>query len=621
MVEQSRPVFGRQVPRKPRLVGGVKGHNSNEDFLSGKSRPVGGELHIHDPFAAVSCGNSLHFKTGTQRSERPVFINKAAPCRQACPIGINIPLAFHHASRGDLDQALRIYLQDNPLPGVCGRVCYHPCERECHRGEFDEPINIRSLERFLSDHGRADGSSESSVPPRKEKIAVVGSGPAGLSASYHLSRLGYHVTLIEARSGLGGMLRYGIPEYRLPRSTLDKEIARITALGIKTHVGTWLGRDIVLSDLESFDAVFLSPGLPLGKMLRVLEGEEGAVITGLEFLASPRKWHLGQPSQKIVVVGGGNVAFDVSRTLVRLRRGRSKNITLICPESRKQMPALSEEIEEALEEGITVLNGWAPSKFFKGNGKRRSLEFFKTKVTRDPGSAVFRISRLGKDTLRLEADKIILAVGQTVDISVLAPLGIRRERAAADRFGRTSLTRVFVGGDAAGSNAFVADAIASGKQGALSIASSLEGRNLEEEFEIRRIGKGPSFSLEPSVHGQGRDGLDLKRVVSYDEINTLFFDRVPRNNPGKGEPGLRKRTFREVTGGLSPLKMEQEASRCFKCGTCIECESCIDFCPDLSILKGDETSLFSFDADHCKGCGICMVACPRHVIEMVRETV
>ncbi len=322
-----------------------------------------------EPFTAVSSDTSLIFKTGSQRSERPVFIDKVAPCFHACPIGIDIPTAFYMASKGDIDGALRIYLKENPLPGVCGRVCYQPCEAECIRGSFDESINTRSFERFLSDHGQVDIKRDVSIHSKKERIAVVGSGPAGLTAAYHLAILGYHITLFEAKSELGGMLRYGIPCYRLPRSILDSEVERIHSLGIQTRLETTVGKDLSWKDLESFDAVFISMGLQSGTTLFDTDGSEGDILTGLDFLADPQRWSLEDDTQKTLIIGGGNVATDAARTLLRLRQGKGSNITVLCPESRDQMPALPEEVKEALEEGITILNGWAPHGLHRGNGR------------------------------------------------------------------------------------------------------------------------------------------------------------------------------------------------------------------------------------------------------------
>jgi NADPH-dependent glutamate synthase beta subunit-like oxidoreductase len=553
-------------------------------------RPV---LIRDNPFVAISSGNSLIFHTGNQRSERPLFVHKIAPCRSSCPIGIDIPAAFFEASRGNIDEALRIYLEDNPLPGISGRVCYHPCECLCNRREFDEPINIRAFERFLADHA----TTNLTHPPlcaKKEKVAVVGSGPSGLSCAYHLARKGYAVTIFEQKPEPGGMLRYGIPPYRLPRTVLDREIARILALGITLRCNTGA------RDLDPFDAVFYGVGLQKGKSLF----DDPAVLSGLEFLADPPRWSFTDPKEKVLVIGGGNVGIDVARTLVRIRNGNAKNITLLSPESASQMPALPEEVTEARDEGITIINGLAPSGLMR-KGKRLYLETRHVEVTSDAAGTI-TITPIGDETERFGADRIIVAIGQVLDFTHLPAL---KGRVITDPFCRVS-PRVFAGGDATGDKAFVADAIASGKMAALSIASTLEGKAIEDEYASRRLGTGSAFSLRAA-------DADLQRIVPFERINTLFFTEASRTNPDLLSPAVRKGTFEEVASGLDPSSMDREIARCFKCGTCVDCNYCLDFCPDISILK--DSSGLVFDYDHCKGCGMCDTVCPRNVIEMEKE--
>ena len=574
----------------------------------------------HKPLIPVSSGSSLIFKTGSQRSERPYFINKVAPCRKACPIGIDIPAAFHLASKDKIDDALRSYLMENPLPGVCGRVCYHPCEVDCNRAKFDEAISIRGFERFLADNGRVELSNNVTAITKGGRIAVVGSGPAGLSAAYHLARQGYACTIYEEKPELGGMLRYGIPSYRLPRSVLKKEIERILSLGIHTQTGMRVGRDLSWNELDSFDAIFLSMGLQSGKNL--FQGEECGkrLLTGLQFLQNPTSWSMEDPKQGVLIIGGGNVAIDVGRTLLRLRGGQGQHITIVCPESKDRMPAIPEEIEEAVEEGLNIVNGWAPHEIHGKEGDLNALDLRRAEVTLDPDTGSVKINLIGQEIRTEHPDRIIVAIGQELGLLDL-PKGIETAAGiiSTDKFQRTSVPKIFAGGDAAGGKTFVAQAIASGKMGALSIHCFLEGKNVETEFQAHQIANSQAFSFQHLMDHPENGRVDLERVVSFDQINTLFFTKGPRIKPNEKKPQIRIKSFEEIRHGFDRKSVEHEIERCFMCGTCIDCESCLDFCPDISILKDARSATYDFNADYCKGCGVCSVACPRNIIEMVRD--
>lgn len=569
------------------------------------------------PFVAVSSGKSTVFRTGTQRSEHPVFENKAAPCRVSCPIGIDIPAAFSLASKGNWKGALELYLEENPLPGVCGRVCYHPCEAQCNRGKFDEPVNIRGLERFLSDQG-GKGIFKRPRLRSKKKIAVVGSGPAGLSNAYHMARLGYSITLFETRRELGGMLRYGIPAYRLPRSVLDREIERVLSLGITVRTGQTVGGTLSWEELASFEAVFLAFGLQGSRSIPALEHAGEAVVSGIDFLSKPARKSFERASEKTLIVGGGNVAMDVARTLLRLRRGRGENILLISPESSESMPALPEEVREAEEEGLTIVTGFAPLKLRVAGVKSLSVDFMKAKVMKEP-SGFLRIGRVGREIRTYRAQSVIVAVGQVM-APVRLPSGMEalEGRIKVDAFGRTNHPKFFAGGDVSGGKSFVADAIAGGKMAALSMACYLENKPVEDEFSRLRIGTGRSFSFQRFLNPQSRRG-DLSKTVFFEQVNLLFFTKAARGESKKRNALVRSQRFQEVSSGMEPSAADRELLRCFKCGTCTECDTCMDFCPDVSLSKNAPWKGYAFDQDHCKGCGVCAVACPRSVIDMARE--
>ena len=501
----------------------------------------------------VSSKTSHIFKTGAQRSEYPIFTRKSAPCISACPLHVDIPSAIDLASKGDFKGSMKVFIEENPIPGVTGRVCYHPCEGSCNRGRFDSPISIRAIERAVAESEIRIGKENRR---KGERVGVVGAGPSGLACAFHLVRKGYSVTVFERHPLPGGMLRYGIPAYRLPRNILDRELNRIFSLGVDLQ----LGKPAAPKDLERFDAVFYSPGLQFGKTM--FEGN-ASVTTGLRFLSTPHEMF----NERVLVIGGGNVGIDAARTCVRLG---ADEVTVLSPETEEQMPALREEVLEAQEEGVELVCGYAPIRLENSEQKGACvLHASPVSVKQDP----FRlISRCGP-SLSFKIDRVIVAIGQKAEESNLL-----------------SGRNIFLGGDFSGAKPFVADALASGREGAYKIIEMLEG---------------------------SRDEKELIPELAYEDLNLLFFRTAPRSDPEVRSPSERRKDFAEVSSNLEASKLAFELGRCFRCGYCIDCGLCRDFCPDLSVQEGKP--FYRFDADHCKGCGVCATACPRHVIEMKEE--
>ncbi len=479
-----------------------------------------------------------------------------APCKATCPAHVSIQGYIALINDGRYAEALKLFKQDHPFPGVCGRVCHHPCEGVCTRGDHDQALAIRELHRFLADVDRA--AQNPYVPPlpepRPERIAVIGSGPAGLSAAYFLALRGYPVTVFEKLPEPGGMMRVGIPAYRLPRDLLAQEIAVIEKMGVEIRCGITFGKDVTFESLraEGYRAVFLAIGLHGGRRLGVDNEDAPGVLQGVEFL---RDVALGRPveiGREVLVVGGGNVAIDVALTA---RRQGAEKVTLICLEKREEMPAWEHEIREALESDIEIVNSFGPKQFFIDKSSRVSGIEFKT------CTAVFDENR--RFAPRYDeavcqpffGDTVIIAIGQSTDTAHLAEQGVAMSRVKgleADPLTlQTPLEWVFAGGDAYYGPKSVVDAVACGKEGAESIHRFVNGLDLRE-------GRKKEWEFEkPAITGE--------KVRPRTPVRCL-------------DPAARECNFLEVSYGYDEQEARAEALRCLKCGVCSECYQCVTAC-------------------------------------------
>lgn len=539
------------------------------------------------PFAITLDPGSSHTNlTGAWRTSRPVYTNRLSPCNEACPAGENIQGWLFHAGAGEYEKAWRVLVKDNPMPAVMGRVCYHTCEKACNRQYVDGVVGINSIEQFLGDEAiKQDWAFEKPSQKSSKRVLVVGAGPAGLSAAYHLVQLGHSVEIHEASSMAGGMMKFGIPQYRLPRKILDKEIQRILALGITIKLNTKV-TDINKSMKEGgFDAVFLAIGAQVSKRTYIPASDNSPkIIDALSVLHSMEgneKFLLGK---NVVVYGGGNTAIDVARTAIRL--GATESV-IVYRRNREKMPAHETEVAEALEEGVKIK---CLSTIKECGNHEVTIEKMKLDEKDSPQPT--------GELETLKADSVVLALGQDVDLSLLENVpGFKIENSVL-QVGDNMMTDnpgVFAGGDMVPSKRTVTIAIGHGKKAARNIDAWLRG----EEY------------IAPQKN----------EIADFDKLNTWYYSEAPGTQRQKLDVVKRQSTFDEVQNGLDEEKALFEAQRCLSCGNCFECDNCYGVCPDNAVTKLGTGEGFEFNYDYCKGCGICVKECPCGAIKMVPEDI
>jgi len=521
--------------------------------------------------------------TSGRRWQRPVYADYLPPCNNTCPAGENIQAWLSLAQEGRYEAAWQKYMEENPLPGTHGRACYHPCESVCNRKYLDEPVSIHSLDRFLGDLAGREGWKIRVGAPTGKRILVVGAGPGGLSCAYQLRRMGHDVEIRDASPAPGGMMRYGIPAYRLPRDGLTQEIDRILAMGAKVTCNHRVNDVLAEKEAGRFDAVFLAIGAQVANHLDIPSMDGGKMIDALTLLEQVEMGHAPKLGRVVGIIGGGDTAVDAARVARRLG---AEEAVMIYRSDRQHMRAHPSEAMEAFAEDVKVR--WMSTVKQFGN---EEITVEEMQMLPDGSGSI----GTGKYE-RLKTDSLILAVGEHADVEFLKKLpGIRIGRGdvvAVDNHMEIGHPGVFAGGDMIGGARTMTVAVGHGKKAARNIDAWLRG----EVFD-----KAPKHA-----------------IVEFETLNLPVFLDAERRQQGEIPAGKRK-GFEEVVAGLSEAEARYEAGRCLSCGNCFECDNCFASCPEQAIIKLGKGHFYRYDYDLCTGCAVCYEQCPCHAIEMLPE--
>jgi len=518
------------------------------------------------------------------RTRMPIYLDRLPPCNSACPAGENIQEWLRLAKAGQDEAAWRELVKNNPFPAIHGRVCYHPCEGACNRVELDGSVSIHSVERYLGDLAIEKGwTFEKPRFSSGRKVLVIGAGPSGLSAAYQLAKMGHEVEIRDSSPVPGGMMRYGIPEYRLPRDVLDAEIERLYALGVKITTD-YTVKDLLADQAEGgFEAVFVAIGAHLSKRIDIPNRDASKIVDAVSFLRDVASGERPMIGRKVAIYGGGNTAMDAARVARRL--GAEESI-IVYRRTEEQMPAHAEEKEGAEREGV-------------------KMNWLRTISSVDESDLTVEIMELDENGKargtgrfeKLEADTVILALGQETDSNFLRRIpGMHFDHDVVQVNPRTLMTDVpgiFAGGDAVPSERTVTIGVGHGKRAAKQIDAYLAGREAVDR---------PKHDL-----------------ASFEKLNLWYFGDARRNTQPELEPGERVTDFDEIVGGLTEEQAHVEAARCLSCGNCFECDGCLGSCPEDAVIKLGKGNRYRYDYDKCTGCATCFEQCPVGAIAMIEE--
>lgn len=522
--------------------------------------------------------------TGAHRSRKPVYMDFLPPCNHACPAGEDIQAWLALAQAGEYEAAWQKLLENNPFPAIHGRVCYHPCETACNRNYTDDTVSIHAVERFLGDLAMEKGWKPEYMPkPGGKKVLVIGGGPSGLSAAYHLTRLGHEVEIREAGPVAGGMIHFGIPAYRMPRKELKQEIKRVEDMGVKITCNHRVEDVIKEKEEGGFDAVFVAIGAHLGKKIDIPSRDAGKMMDAVSFLRDVDRGEAPKLGRRVAIYGGGNTAMDAARTAKRLG---AEEAVIIYRRDRANMAAHDFEADEAIEEGVKI--NWLRTI------KEIDATTFKVEVMELDENG--RPQPTGKYET-LEADALIMAVGQDTDTGFLKSIeGIAFERdgtVIVNDHMMTGAEGIFAGGDMVPSERSVTIATGHGKKAARYIDGWLRGE-----------------AYVPA---------DKHPIVDHEKLQLWYRTEAPKRSQGELSPEARTTSFDEILQGLSEKEALFEAKRCLSCGNCFECDGCYGSCPEDAIIKLGKGNRYEYDYDKCTGCASCYEQCPCHAIEMVKE--